>query len=73
MEAQGGWVTLQWHPDLAPALDQLQKWVKAWPPTRIRFSASDPHSISFRVSKGDEAPESRLPAVKKLLMDLSVN
>jgi len=73
LEAQGGWVTLQWHPDLAPALDQLQKWVKAWPPTRIRFSASDPHSISFRVSKGDEAPESRLPAVKKLLMDLSVN
>jgi transcription-repair coupling factor (superfamily II helicase) len=71
LEAQGGWVSLQWHPDLAPSLEQLQQWVKQWPPARIRFSAQDPHSISFRVSKGDEPPESRLPAVRKLLRDLS--
>ena len=73
LEAQGGWVFLQWHPDLAPAVPQIEKWMKQWPPTRIRFSPNDAHSISFRVSKGEEGPEGRLASVQKLLKDLAVN
>ncbi|HVM32641.1 MAG TPA: transcription-repair coupling factor [bacterium] len=71
LEAQGGWVFLQWHPDLAPSPEKVQKWMKQWPPTRIRFSAQDAHSISFRVSKGEEGPEGRLQSVQKLLLDIA--
>jgi transcription-repair coupling factor (superfamily II helicase) len=71
LEAQGGWVFLQWHPEMAPASAQIEKWMKQWPPTRIRFSPNDAHSISFRVSKGEEGPEGRLASVQKLLKDLA--
>jgi transcription-repair coupling factor (superfamily II helicase) len=71
LEAQGGWVFLQWHPELAPAPERVEKWMKQWPPARIRFSPNDAHSISFRVSKGEEGPEGRLASVQKLLKDLA--
>ncbi|MGH7738595.1 MAG: transcription-repair coupling factor, partial [bacterium] len=71
LEALGGWVALQWHPDLAPAPAQVEKWMKQWPPTRIRFSPNDARSISFRVSKGEEGPEGRLATVQNLLKDLA--
>ncbi len=73
LEAQGGWVSLQWHPDLAPTPEVVQKWMKQWPPTRIRFSSQDPNSISFRVAKGEEAQEARLASVEKLLKDLKLD
>jgi len=70
LEALGGWVSLQWRQDLAPPPEKVGEWVKKWPPTRIRFSSQDPHTVSFRVSKGDEAPEARLEAIQKLLRDI---
>ncbi|HET9869378.1 MAG TPA: transcription-repair coupling factor, partial [bacterium] len=71
LEAQGGWVFLQWHPDLAPEGVRVEQWMRRWPPTRIRFSPNDAHSISFRVAKGEEPPEARLASVQKLLQDLA--
>jgi transcription-repair coupling factor (superfamily II helicase) len=70
LEAQNGWVSLQWHPDLTPPPDRVEKWFKQWPPTRIRFSPQDPNSVSFRVMKGDEGPEKQMEAVQKLLKEI---
>lgn len=70
LEAQGGWVSLQWHPDLTPAPEKVDKWFKQWPPSRIRFSPQDPNAVSFRVMKGDEGPEKQMEAVQKLFQDL---
>ena len=71
LEAQDGWVSLQWHPDLTPPADRVAKWFKQWPPSRLRFSPQDPNSVSFRVMKGDEGPEKRMEAVEKLLKDMA--
>jgi transcription-repair coupling factor (superfamily II helicase) len=71
LEAQGGWVSLQWHPDLTPTGEKVEKWFKQWPPARIRFSSQDPNAVSFRVMKGDEGPEKQMEAVQKLFTDLS--
>ncbi len=71
LEAQNGWVSLQWHPDLTPPADRVAKWFKQWPPSRIRFSPQDPNSVSFRVMKGDEGPEKQMEAVQKLLKDVA--
>ncbi len=71
LEAQNGWVALQWHPDLTPAPERVEKWFKQWPPSRIRFAPQDPNSVSFRVMKGDEGPEKQMGAVQKLLKDIS--
>ncbi len=70
LEAQAGWVSLQWHSDLTPEPAKVEKWFKQWPPARIRFSPQDPNSVSFRVMKGDEGPEKQMEAVQKLLTDL---
>ncbi len=70
LEAQNGWVSLQWHPDLTPPAERVAKWFKQWPPARIRFSSQDPNSVSFRVMKGDEGPEKQMEAVGKLLKDV---
>ncbi|HJT25255.1 MAG TPA: TRCF domain-containing protein, partial [bacterium] len=71
LEAQNGWVSLQWHPDLTPPAERVAKWFKQWPPSRIRFSPQDPNSVSFRVMKGDEGPEKQMEAVQKLLKDVA--
>ena len=71
LEAQNGWVSLQWHQDLTPSADKVAGWFKQWPPSRIRFAPQDPHSVSFRVMKGDEGPERQMEAVQKLLKDLN--
>ena len=71
LEAQNGWVGLQWHPDLTPSAEKVAKWFKQWPPSRIRFAPQDPNSVSFRVMKGDEGQEKQMAAVQKLLADLS--
>ena len=71
LEAQGGWVALQWHPDLTPPAERIEGWMKKWPPTRIRFAPQDPNSVSFRVMKGDEGPEKQMEAVERLLKELS--
>ena len=71
LEAQNGWVALQWHPDLKPTSEKVEKWFKQWPPSRIRFAPQDPNSVSFRVMKGDEGPEKQMEAVQRLLKDLS--
>ncbi len=70
LEALEGWVSLQWHPEKAPSPERVDKWFKMWPPSRIRFSSKEPHSVSFRVMKGDESQEARLQAVDKLLKNL---
>jgi transcription-repair coupling factor (superfamily II helicase) len=70
LEAQGGWISVQWHPDLTPASEKVEKWFKQWPPSRIRFSSQDPNAVSFRVMKGDEGPEKQMDAVQKLFDDL---
>jgi transcription-repair coupling factor (superfamily II helicase) len=70
LEAQGGWISLQWHPDLTPSPEKIEKWFEQWPPARIRFSSQDPNSVSFRVMKGDEGPEKQMDAVQKLLKDV---
>ncbi len=70
LEAQGGWVSLQWHPSHSPDPARVQKWFKQYPPSRIRFSPQDPNTVSFRVAKGDETQEQRLAAVERLLKDL---
>jgi transcription-repair coupling factor (superfamily II helicase) len=70
LEAQGGWISLQWHPDLTPAPEKVEKWIKQWPPSRIRFSSQEPNAISCRVMKGDEGPEKQMNAVEKLFQDL---
>jgi transcription-repair coupling factor (superfamily II helicase) len=72
LEAQNGWVALQWHPDLTPPAERVAKWFKQWPPARIRFSPQDPNSVSFRVMKGDEGPEKQMEAVGKLLKDIQL-
>jgi len=71
LEAQNGWVSLQWHADLTPPAERVAKWFKQWPPSRIRFSPQDPNSVSFRVMKGDEGPEKQMEAVQKLLKDVA--
>jgi transcription-repair coupling factor (superfamily II helicase) len=70
VEVQNGWAALQWHPDLTPPPERIEKWFKQWPPSRIRFSPQDPNAVSFRIQKGDEGPEKRMEAVKRLLEDL---
>ncbi len=70
LEAQGGWVSLQWHPSHSPDPKRVEKWFKQYPPSRIRFSPHDPNMVSFRVAKGDESQEQRLAAVERLLKDL---
>ncbi len=70
LEAQGGWVSLQWHPHHSPDPARVQKWFKQYPPSRIRFSPQDPNTVSFRVAKGDEPQEQRLLSVERLLKDL---
>jgi len=70
LEAQSGWISVQWHPDLTPASEKVEKWFKQWPPSRIRFSSQDPNSVSFRVMKGDEGSEKQMDAVQKLFNDL---
>ncbi len=70
LEALEGWVSLQWREDRAPSQERVDKWFKTWPPSRIRFSSKEPHSVSFRVMKGDEDQEARLLAVDKLLKNL---
>jgi transcription-repair coupling factor (superfamily II helicase) len=77
LEVQNGWAALQWHPDLAPTLEKVQKWMKQWPPTRLRFNPQDPNAISFRIMKGEvapggavESPEKKMEAVQRLLEDL---
>ncbi len=72
LEAQNGWVSLQWHPDLTPSPERVEKWFKQWPSSRIRFAPQDPNSVSFRVMKGDEGPEKQMEAVQRLLKDISV-
>jgi transcription-repair coupling factor (superfamily II helicase) len=72
LEAQNGWVALQWHPDLTPTAERVQKWFKQWPVSRIRFAPQDPNSVSFRVMKGDEGPEKQMEAVQRLLKDIGV-
>jgi len=67
LEAQGGWVALSWHPSHAPDAERVARWMKDWPPARIRFSSQDPNTVSFRVRKGDEGPEKGLEAVSGLL------
>jgi transcription-repair coupling factor (superfamily II helicase) len=69
LEAQGGWVSLQWHPNHSPDPARVQKWFKQYP-SRIRFSPQDPNTVSFRVAKGDETQEKRLAAVENLLKEL---
>ncbi|HEY5037538.1 MAG TPA: hypothetical protein VIJ93_00540, partial [bacterium] len=64
---------LQWHPDLAPPPERVEKWFKQWPPTRIRFSPQDPNGVMFRVMKGDEGAEKMMEAVQKLLKDVATN
>ena len=70
LEAQGGWVSLQWYPDHSPDPAKVQKWFKQYPPSRIRFSPQDPNTVSFRVAKGDEPQEQRLASVERLLKDV---
>ncbi len=70
LEAQGGWVSLTWHPAHAPEPGVAEKWFKQWPPARIRFSSQDANSVSFRVMKGDEGPEKQMEAVGRLLEGL---
>jgi transcription-repair coupling factor (superfamily II helicase) len=71
LEAQGGWVELQWHPDLKPGAEKVAKWLKKWPPTRIRFSPKDPNTVSFRVMKEESGPEKQMAAVQELLRSLA--
>ena len=73
LESQGGWVSLQWHPEFAPPTERVEKWFKVWPPSRIRFSPQSPHAVSFRVMKGDEGPVKMMEAVQKLLKDVGAN
>ncbi len=70
LEVQNGWAALQWHPDLSPTAEKIQKWMKHWPPARLRFDPRDPNAISFRIMKGDESPEKRMEAAQRLLEDL---
>jgi len=70
LEAQGGWVSLTWHEAHAPSPEKVARWMKEWPPARIRFSSQDANSVSFRVRKGDEGPEKGMEAVAGLLSKL---
>jgi len=71
LELTAGWTSLTWHPERVPAPTEVAKWMKRYPPTRLRFSPKDPQTVMFRVAKGDEDADFRLEAVRKLLADLS--
>lgn len=71
LELTAGWTSLTWHKERTPAQAEVAKWMKRYPPTRLRFSPKDPQTVMFRVAKGDEDADFRLEAVRKLLADLS--
>ncbi len=73
VEMSGGWVSLTWHPERQPEPPRVALWVKKYPPARLRFSPKDPNTVSFRVCKGDEPPEKRLEAAKRLLAELTAS
>jgi transcription-repair coupling factor (superfamily II helicase) len=70
LEEQSGWVTLTWHPARAPEAAVVAGWVRRTPPARLRFDPKDPHTVSFRIIKGNEPDEARLDAVGNLLREL---
>jgi transcription-repair coupling factor (superfamily II helicase) len=73
LELSAGWSSLSWHPERAPEPLKVAGWMKKYPPTRIRFSPKDPQTVMFRVARGDEPSETRLEAVRRLLVDISAS
>jgi len=67
---QAGWATLTWHPARTPEPGTVAAWMKRTPPSRLRFDARNPNTVSFRIIRGNEPDEARLDAVGKLLREL---
>lgn len=71
MERSEGWVLIQWHSKKQPVEEQYTRWMRQWPPARLRFSSKEPNQVSFWILKNPHvSDEQKLESIRNLLRDL---